>query len=120
MRKCWETKSKDRPTFAALVPALHTALHKQCPDRSLIPKPQSLEDEIEQPIPDKISSGSPQYNSGAKIEVTQPPKLVPRKKAQPPKLVPRMKGQKKPGQINAPAAVVCSHTLGRKSWLGIF
>ncbi len=41
MRKCWEMKGKNRPTFAALVPVLHTALDKQCPDKSLIKRPQS-------------------------------------------------------------------------------
>ena len=29
MRKCWEMKTKDRPSFAALVPVMQTALEKQ-------------------------------------------------------------------------------------------
>ncbi len=43
MHKCWEKKSKDRPTFAELVSKLQTALDKQCPDKSLIPKLQVIE-----------------------------------------------------------------------------
>ncbi len=43
MNKCWEKKSKDRPTFAELVSKLQTALDKQCPDKSLMPKSQGTE-----------------------------------------------------------------------------
>ena len=43
IRKCWEKKPKERPTFAELVPDLQRALDKQCPDKSLIPKSQAME-----------------------------------------------------------------------------
>ncbi len=51
MRKCWEKKSTDRPTFAQLVPPLEAAVNKLCPDKSLIPQTQTAGDKPPQANP---------------------------------------------------------------------
>ena len=74
MRLCWERKSKDRPTFAALVPALQTALDKQCPDRSLIPKPHGMEEQNRSPdkCPELPSGPSTCTSIGSGVIKPQP------------------------------------------------
>ncbi len=60
MRKCWEKKSADRPTFAELVPLLHTAVNRLCPDRSLIPQPQAAGDQAKPDVPKQPGASSQQ------------------------------------------------------------